>query len=320
MANAFDRVDRSFLSKVLLSFGFLPQFVNLIKACIDKPWIAPLVNGRPTNFFQARRGIRQGCALSPFLYIIMADSLSRKLTAERLNGNILGLEPSHGVDALNHALFADDSLLLGRASIRIAKAIDTVLRSYCRASGALINERKSEVFSWNIDQRDLIGLTTISDSKVAFRLAPRNVSEQFSKLLRDFLWWGSKGSKNKIHLVNWDVVKKTIAEGGLQIRDPDLVNLVMGGKILWKLIHEPSHSISVLLRTKYGPNKSLSNLHNANTVNNTQVWKLCYRSSNFFNKQVYRIPNNGKRTHLWHDCIMGKEPLNINEDIADLKD
>jgi hypothetical protein len=90
MANAFDRVKRSFLYKVLLSYGFSPEFVNLIKACIDKPWIAPLVNGRPANYFQASRGIRQGCPLSPFLYILMADSLSRKLIAERNVGEILG--------------------------------------------------------------------------------------------------------------------------------------------------------------------------------------------------------------------------------------
>eukprot|EP00253_Pinus_taeda_P019656 PITA_19656 len=161
MANAFDRVDRTFLSKVLLSFGFSIHFVHLIKACINNPWIAPLVNGRPSNFFQAQRGIRQGCPLSPFLYILMEDSLSRKLTAERLNGNISSLKPSHGADALNHALFADNSLLLSEASTKIAKAIDSVLRSYCKASRELINESKSEVFSWNIDQRELTGITTL---------------------------------------------------------------------------------------------------------------------------------------------------------------
>eukprot|EP00253_Pinus_taeda_P010428 PITA_10428 len=45
MTNTFDRVKLSFLYKVILSFGFSPAFVNLIKACIDKPWITPLVNG-----------------------------------------------------------------------------------------------------------------------------------------------------------------------------------------------------------------------------------------------------------------------------------
>ena len=51
MVNAFDLVKHSFLFKVLLSFGFSSHFSNLIKACITKSWIAPLVNGRPTNYF-----------------------------------------------------------------------------------------------------------------------------------------------------------------------------------------------------------------------------------------------------------------------------
>jgi hypothetical protein len=50
MANTFDWVKLSFLYKVLLSFGFNSEFVKLIKAFTEKPWIAPIVNGRPTNF------------------------------------------------------------------------------------------------------------------------------------------------------------------------------------------------------------------------------------------------------------------------------
>jgi len=76
VANAFGRVKLSFLSQVLLSFRFDQEFVKLIQSCTISPWIAPLVNGRPADFFQATRGLRKGCPLSPFLYILMADTLS----------------------------------------------------------------------------------------------------------------------------------------------------------------------------------------------------------------------------------------------------
>ena len=56
--NDFDMVKLSFLYSFLHSFGFSHPFINLIKACIDKPWIVPLVNGRPTNIFQDTRGLR----------------------------------------------------------------------------------------------------------------------------------------------------------------------------------------------------------------------------------------------------------------------
>jgi len=55
MSNAFDRVNRSFLLRVLAAFGFRQEFINLIKACIENIWIAPMVNGRPTEFFSATR-------------------------------------------------------------------------------------------------------------------------------------------------------------------------------------------------------------------------------------------------------------------------
>ena len=51
MTNAFDWVKLSFLFKVLLAFGFNFEFVNLIKACIENPWIALLINGKSTNYF-----------------------------------------------------------------------------------------------------------------------------------------------------------------------------------------------------------------------------------------------------------------------------
>eukprot|EP00253_Pinus_taeda_P019238 PITA_19238 len=384
MASAFDRVDRTYICKVLKAFGFSLQFINLIKACIGNPWIAPLVNGRPTNFFQAQRGIRQGCPLSPSLYILMAESLSRKLAEEKIRGNIPSLKAFQGAEGQNHALFADDTILLAGASTRIARSINATLNKYCRVSGALINENKTEVYSWNIEQRELSDITTILGFKghsnwdsfrylglpissgsnkrslwseliskikakiavwgghwltkggkvilikavlsalpiyqAAFLFAPRNVTEQISKLLRDFLWQGGKGNENKIHLVKWDVVKKTQADGGLQIRDPALINLALGGKILWKLLHEPTHPVSEILRTKYRPNINLSNLQNANTANSTQVWKLCCKSSKFFIKHVYKIPGNGKHTHLWNDRIMGKEPLRDNEEIGNLRE
>ena len=82
MKNTFDQVNLSFLYHVLIFFGFSTDFVCLIKACIGRPWIAPLVNGRPADFFQATRVFRQGCPLSPFLYILMAKCLSRNLLTE----------------------------------------------------------------------------------------------------------------------------------------------------------------------------------------------------------------------------------------------
>jgi hypothetical protein len=91
LANAFDRVRHNFLFKVVENFGFAPAFINWIKACIGSPWIAPLVNGRATKFFQASRGLRQGCPLSPLLYAIQTSVLSFQLEHGQIQNNLLGL-------------------------------------------------------------------------------------------------------------------------------------------------------------------------------------------------------------------------------------
>ena len=52
LANSFDRVFHSFLLQVMLRYGFEPSFICWVKACISKPWIAPLINERETTFFK----------------------------------------------------------------------------------------------------------------------------------------------------------------------------------------------------------------------------------------------------------------------------
>jgi len=58
LANAFDQVNHRFLLNVMSKFGFGENFIKWIQACISEPWIAPLVNGRATDFFKASRGLR----------------------------------------------------------------------------------------------------------------------------------------------------------------------------------------------------------------------------------------------------------------------
>ena len=63
-------------------------------------------------------------------------------------------------------------------------------------------------------------------------LSPKTISAQTVKLLRDFLWKGGKGNQNKMHLESWQIIKRPLSIGGLQICHPYLANLALGGKLI----------------------------------------------------------------------------------------
>jgi hypothetical protein len=153
MANAFDRVRHTFLFAVLRKFGFSSEFIAWVSACISMPWIAPLINGCPTKFFKSSRGLRQGFPLSPLLYIIMAETLGRQLEKDRASKAIPGIKIARGTKRINHSQFTDDTLLIGGASIVMAKRFKNALENFTQASGALINSAKSNVYAWNTPTR-----------------------------------------------------------------------------------------------------------------------------------------------------------------------
>jgi hypothetical protein len=121
------------------NFGFSPSFINWIKACIGSPWVAPLVNGRVTKFFKASRGLQQGCPLFPLLYAIQALVLSYQLDHDQVHKNLLGLRIAPRVKDINYTQFADDTLLMGGASMPTTRKFKKELETYTEVSGSVIS-------------------------------------------------------------------------------------------------------------------------------------------------------------------------------------
>jgi len=168
LANAFDRVRHDFLFLIMRKLGFSSSFINWVTGCISMPWIAPLVNGRSTEFFQASRGLRQGCPLSPLLYAIQASVLSFQLNHSQQLGCLPGICMTRNVKNINHAQFADDTLLLGGASIPTARHFKQELEIYKQNSGSKINFQKSKVYGWNCSIRELGEIARVLEMEAVF--------------------------------------------------------------------------------------------------------------------------------------------------------
>uniref|UniRef100_A0A803NW04 Reverse transcriptase domain-containing protein n=1 Tax=Cannabis sativa TaxID=3483 RepID=A0A803NW04_CANSA len=153
MSKAFDRVEWAYLAAVMEKMGFASTWISLIMKCLSSTSFSFSLNGEIVGNVKPGRGLRQGDPLSPYLFLICFEGLSRLLNHEEDIGNLAGLRLTRHAPSISHLLFADDSLLFCHATNNSALAINIVLRTYHRASGQLLNTQKSVMsFSPNTDQ------------------------------------------------------------------------------------------------------------------------------------------------------------------------
>ena len=69
---AFDRVDWTFLRSTLYAMGFGQSFLGWVNLFYNNVSSCVNVNGYISNSFKLSRGVRQGCPLSPLLYVLVA--------------------------------------------------------------------------------------------------------------------------------------------------------------------------------------------------------------------------------------------------------
>ncbi|KAM6574657.1 hypothetical protein CsatA_022984 [Cannabis sativa] len=146
LEKAYDKMSWEFVIHVLGMMGFPSMFIDWIKKCISVSTIKVLLNGSIVGKFSPEQGLRQGDPLSPSLFILAAETLSRLLLSKEEAGLLKGFKLSRRGSAITHLMFADDIILFGQASMKEAKAFRDCLNSYCDWSGQAVNGLKSSIF------------------------------------------------------------------------------------------------------------------------------------------------------------------------------
>ena len=92
------------------------MFINWILTYINSVSFEVLVNGGKTEQFNPSRGLRQDDPLSPYLFILGQEVLSRFLERELGASNISGTKPCARRPAITHVMYADDIILFSKAT------------------------------------------------------------------------------------------------------------------------------------------------------------------------------------------------------------
>ena len=188
---AFDSVDHTFIISCLKHFNFGEDFIRLVKLFYHDAKSCVSNNGNMSKFFPIRRGVRQGCPLSTYLFIICIELLSHKIsTTEDIKGIFFtNME-------FKKSLFADDASFILDGSFKSFQTLIDILDDFSYIFGLKITPNKCQVlrignmtksnvvylkdrkFQWSSTEACSLGMTFCTNKENIFRanLEPKSAS------------------------------------------------------------------------------------------------------------------------------------------------
>ena len=149
---AFDSVDRSTIWTLMEHYGIPPKFISIIRNLYDDATCHIIHNGKLTHPFKVETGVRQGCILSPTIFLIVIDWIMKETT----QGNKTGIQWTF-TKHLEDLDFADDIDLLSHKQQHAQEKLSR-LAAEAEKTGLKINIKKTEVMRINNKQNTPIQL------------------------------------------------------------------------------------------------------------------------------------------------------------------
>lgn len=121
------------VNHALKALGFLGKFINWISLCITSASFSVQVNSELVGYFQSKRGLRQDYLLSPYLFVICMNVLSKMFNEAAIKGRIWYHPRCKNID-LTHIFFANDLMIADGTKnsiegiLKVFEAFDKMIR------------------------------------------------------------------------------------------------------------------------------------------------------------------------------------------------
>ena len=148
VSKAYDSVNREILWQKLSTLGITGEFLSSLKSLYTDDCIDCVVNGLTTRPIFLRRGLRQGCALSPLLFALYIMDVGNDICMSQLGFMV-------GSICVSGLLFADDLVLIARSGDGLKNLLALVHRGFDRLR-LTISTEKSQIVSPDDDSWDII--------------------------------------------------------------------------------------------------------------------------------------------------------------------
>ncbi|XP_074283433.1 uncharacterized protein LOC141607982 [Silene latifolia] len=139
--------------------------------CIRSTSFSLCLNGSIFGYFKGKRGLRQGDPISPLIFTICMDYLTRMINYA-VSRWPFQYHPLCKASKLNHLMFSDDLLMFCKGNAASIMLLLRVFSSFSRAYGLSMNSSKSEVYYNGVGQQlkdDIQWATGFVEGSMPFR-------------------------------------------------------------------------------------------------------------------------------------------------------
>ncbi|KAA3474960.1 Retrovirus-related Pol polyprotein LINE-1 [Gossypium australe] len=237
LEKAYDRVRWDFIDKSIQAVGIPEYLRKVIMLAITMATIQVLWNGVPTEKFKPARGIRQGCPLSPYLFILCMEWLGQSFQSSISSKEWTPIKLSRAGPNLCHLFLADDLVIFSKADIKheedLSHRLSGILgyqkvqelgkylgiplfhkRITKSTMQFVVDKVRSKLGNWDAKQLSIAGHFTLVQSII---LTVPNYLMQSIKIPKGFIWGTSTGGR-KLALVDWGTICQPRTCGGLGLR------------------------------------------------------------------------------------------------------
>ena len=146
-AKAFDSLSLNTIQKALNIYGFGDYFKKWIDVLLSNRMNCVRNGGYVSSLFNMERGVRQGCPISPLLFIMAVELFACNI---RKDDNICGLQYNHDSRSLKIRLYADDITLFLRDMMDFREVLSKI-KKFSKFSGLCLNLNKTLAVRFGVE-------------------------------------------------------------------------------------------------------------------------------------------------------------------------
>jgi hypothetical protein len=163
---AFDTVEHSAILHMMQHLGFSDKWLAWTQKILETTSTSILLNGVLGKNIDCNRRVRQGDPLSPLLFVLAADLLQCILNKAHAQGLFQMPIPSRDGSGFPILQYADDTILIMRASQREMLCLKAILETFAQSTGLRVNHAKSCLVPLNLEKEQAENLAGVFGCRV----------------------------------------------------------------------------------------------------------------------------------------------------------